>query len=97
MRTNIEIDDELMSQAMAVTGAATKKAAVEEALQLMVKIKNQSSIRELWGLAQWVAPEDDWFAPDPLEGEGVKVSTATQSSCQDSEGAQIELKQHGNR
>ena len=31
MRTNIEIDDELLSEAMAATGLATKKATVEEA------------------------------------------------------------------
>ena len=36
MRTNIEIDDELLSQAMAVTGLPTKKATVEEALSRLV-------------------------------------------------------------
>ena len=33
MRTNIDIDDELMAQAMKATGQRTKKAAVEEALR----------------------------------------------------------------
>jgi len=33
MRTNIEIDDELMRQAMAATGATSKKAAVEASLR----------------------------------------------------------------
>ena len=36
MRTNIEIDDELMSQAMAATGLSTKRATVEEGLRLLV-------------------------------------------------------------
>jgi Arc/MetJ family transcription regulator len=36
MRTNIEIDDELMSEAMVVTGLPTKKAAVEAALRRLV-------------------------------------------------------------
>ena len=36
MRTNIDIDDKLMKQAMKATGAATKKAAVEESLFLAV-------------------------------------------------------------
>jgi Arc/MetJ family transcription regulator len=36
MRTNIEIDDELMAEAMRVTGLPTKKAAVEEALRRLV-------------------------------------------------------------
>ena len=33
MQTNIEIDDDLIAEAMAVTGLPTKKAAVEEALR----------------------------------------------------------------
>lgn len=36
MRTNIEIDDELMAKAMTVTGLPTKKAAVEAALRRLV-------------------------------------------------------------
>jgi len=39
MRTNIEIDDELMRQAMAATGAATKKAAVEACLRKLIDVK----------------------------------------------------------
>jgi len=67
MRTNIDIDDELMRQAMAATGATTKKAAVEEALRLFVDIKGQGAIRELRGTVTWCGPDDDWFAPDPLD------------------------------
>lgn len=37
MRTNIEIDDELLKQAMKATGQSTKKATVEEALRQVVK------------------------------------------------------------
>lgn len=39
MRTNIEIDDELMRQAMAATGATTKKAAVEASLRKLIDVK----------------------------------------------------------
>jgi Arc/MetJ family transcription regulator len=53
MRTNIEIDDKLMKQAMKASGAATKKAAVEEALQLLVKIKGQEGIRKFFGKVRW--------------------------------------------
>ena len=35
MRTNIEIDDELMQRAMRCTGARTKRAVVETALRLL--------------------------------------------------------------
>ena len=40
MRTNIEIDDELLSKAMAASELPTKKATVEEGLRLLVRIKD---------------------------------------------------------
>jgi Arc/MetJ family transcription regulator len=54
MRTNIEIDDDLMREAMQSTGARTKKAAVEAGLKMLVKIHRQSGIRRLRGKVQWV-------------------------------------------
>jgi len=39
MRTNIDIDDELMEQAIAATGATTKKAAVEASLRKLIDVK----------------------------------------------------------
>lgn len=59
MRTNIDIDDELMAEAMKSTGAVTKKAAVEEALRLLVRIKGQSKIRGLRGKVQWEGDLND--------------------------------------
>jgi Arc/MetJ family transcription regulator len=38
MRTNIEIDDRLMREAMRRSGASTKKAAVEAGLRMLVKM-----------------------------------------------------------
>ena len=49
MRTNIDIDDRLISQAMRRSGARTKKAAVEAGLQMLVKTHSQGSIRRLKG------------------------------------------------
>ena len=37
MRTNIDIDDDLLTEAMAVSGLSTKKATVEEALRRLVQ------------------------------------------------------------
>ncbi len=57
MRTNIEIDDELMAKAMKASGAKTKKAAVEEALALLIstdaRIKAQMRIRRLVGKVEF--------------------------------------------
>jgi len=51
MRTNIEIDDELLSKAMAATGLSTKRATVEEALRLLVRVRRQiRALSELRGL-----------------------------------------------
>jgi len=51
MRTNIEIDDKLMKKAMKASGAATKRAVVEEALEVLVGIKTQAEvIRNLRGI-----------------------------------------------
>jgi Arc/MetJ family transcription regulator len=36
MRTNIDIDDDLLAEAMTLTGLPTKKATVEEALRRLV-------------------------------------------------------------
>jgi Arc/MetJ family transcription regulator len=50
MRTNIDIDDELLAEAMAVTGLPTKKATVEEALRRLVQRQRQKdAIAELAG------------------------------------------------
>ena len=53
MRTNIEIDDRLMRQAMRSSGARTKRAVVEEALRLLIQTRGQSSIRRLRGKVAW--------------------------------------------
>jgi Arc/MetJ family transcription regulator len=48
MRTNIDIDDSLMAQAMALSGASTKKEAVEKALRLMVgNDRRANALKEL--------------------------------------------------
>jgi len=51
MRTNIDIDDELMEEAMKATGQRTKKAAVEEALRQAVQAaRRRRALEELHGI-----------------------------------------------
>ncbi len=51
MRTNIELDEELLAEAMAVTGLPTKKATVEEGLRTLVRRhRAKAAIRNLAGL-----------------------------------------------
>lgn len=53
MRTNIEIDDKLMRQALRASGARTKRAVVEDALRLFVRTKGQAGLRRLRGRIRW--------------------------------------------
>lgn len=53
MRTNIEIDDQLIHQAMRSSGTSTKRAAVEAGLRLLVKTHSQTAIRRLRGKVRW--------------------------------------------
>lgn len=59
MRTNIIIDDDLLSEAMAATGAKTKTDAIHEALRQTVRAHKQlESFRALKGLG-WDGDLDD--------------------------------------
>ena len=53
MRTNIVIDDSLMSEALKTTGLKTKKEAVEQGLLLLVKRNKQQDLRKLRGKLSW--------------------------------------------
>ena len=59
MRTNIVIDDKLMSEALKVTGYGTKKEAVEQGLKLLVKRSEQQKIRGLRGHVKWEGDLDE--------------------------------------
>jgi len=83
MRTNVEIDEELMQRAIKASGKPTKKATVEEALRLVVQLDRQArAIRELWGIG-WEGNLDemrasrfpdwdkDWESESPLSKKSV--------------------------
>lgn len=70
MRTNIDIDDKLLKEAMKATGQKTKKGAVEAALRLIVKRADQTqALNDLRGIGwegdlyemrnDWT-PDVDW-------------------------------------
>ena len=58
MRTNIVIDDQLIAEAMRLSGASTKREAVEQGLRLIVQLKRQERIREVRGKAKWTGDLD---------------------------------------
>ncbi len=53
MRTNIVIDNDLMTEALELSGYKTKKETVEQGLKLLIKMQKQAQIKELRGKMHW--------------------------------------------
>ena len=53
MRTNVEIDDTLIKQAMALTDSKTKKEVVDLALRELVYQRKRRSILQYRGKMKW--------------------------------------------
>lgn len=53
MRTNMEMDDPLMSDALRLTGVRTKREAVEMGLRTLLRLRQQEEIRRFRGKLQW--------------------------------------------
>lgn len=53
MRTNVVIDDRLMSRALKSGGFRTKKSAIEAGLHLLIQMHSQRKLRELRGKVKW--------------------------------------------
>ncbi len=59
MRTNIEIDDLLLEQALRLTGLKTKRAVVEAGLRMLLRLKGQEDILRLVGKVHWEGNLDE--------------------------------------
>ena len=53
MRTNIDIDDRLMREAMKATRLKTKKEVVNAALKELIRIHRKKSLLRFRGKAEW--------------------------------------------
>ena len=53
MRTNIEIDDEVLAEARRLTGLATKRETVDYALREVVARQRRRGILDLRGKVHW--------------------------------------------
>ena len=66
MRTNIEIDDALMAQAMEALGTTTKRETVAESLRQAVRAREQlKALNALWGIG-WEGDLDEMRTDKPL-------------------------------
>ena len=59
MRTNIVIDDKLMEEVLRLTGAKTKREAVELGLKTLIRLKKQSRLRKFRGKLLWEGDLDE--------------------------------------
>ncbi len=76
MRTNIEIDDDLIAKAMELSGLATKKATVALALRQFVENGyRRQALGELWGMG-WEgdldAMREGWGPPETLRNDAAE-------------------------
>lgn len=84
MRTNIDIDDALMADAMAAGPFTTKKDAVEAGLKLL---KRQAAYREIlkWeGKLKWEGDESiDWTQPEAHAATAAETAAAAAANVQE--------------
>jgi Arc/MetJ family transcription regulator len=73
MRTNIDIDDDLMAAAMAAGGFKTKREAVEEGLRLVGRRKTYDGLLALRGKLQWDDTDDGWALTRSQDQQKVTV------------------------
>ncbi len=59
MRTNIEIDDKLLDEALRLTGLKTKRAVVEAGLRTLLRLKGQEDVLRLVGKVHWEGNLDE--------------------------------------
>ena len=53
MRTNIDLNEKLVREAMALTGARTKRAVVERGLEALVRLERLRRVRRSRGSLTW--------------------------------------------
>jgi Arc/MetJ family transcription regulator len=58
MRTNVVIDDQLMKDALELSGFRTKKAAIEAGLRLLVQFCRQAKVKNFRGKLEWIGDLD---------------------------------------
>ena len=73
MRTNIDIDDDLMAAAMAAGGFKTKREAVEEGLRLVGRRKTYDGLLALRGKLQWDDSDEGWALTRSQDQQQVTV------------------------
>jgi Arc/MetJ family transcription regulator len=53
MRTNVVVDDELIGEAMQLTGIKTRREVIDTALRTLVRLERQRAVLALEGSVAW--------------------------------------------
>jgi len=64
MRTNVEIDDSLMEEAMQLTQIKTKRQIIESALKEFISATHRKQLMALRGKVEWEGNLDDMRSQD---------------------------------
>jgi Arc/MetJ family transcription regulator len=59
VRTNIDIDTDVLEEAQRLTGLKTKRAVVHEGLQALIRLKRRREALDLAGKVEWAGNIDD--------------------------------------
>lgn len=59
MRTNIELDEDLVTRAQELTGIRTKREVVQEALRTLIRLQERGDVRKLRGKLTWEGDLDE--------------------------------------
>lgn len=68
MRTNIEIDDKLMKEALKWSDLKSKKETVNAALMEFIKFHKRQSMKKLQGKVEWIGDLEKMRTYDKWEG-----------------------------
>ena len=70
MRTNVVLDDELVAEAFALTGAGTKKELLHMALKELVRVRRKKDLGELAGRIRFLDDFDYKQLREMKRGDG---------------------------
>jgi Arc/MetJ family transcription regulator len=59
MHTNVDIDEELIAEAMRQSGLSTKRAVVEAGLRALLTLRSQEEVRDLRGRLHWGGKDEE--------------------------------------
>jgi Arc/MetJ family transcription regulator len=59
MRTNIDIDNEVLEEAQRLSGLKTKRAVIHESLRTLIRLKRRRKVLDLGGKIDWKGNIDD--------------------------------------